>query len=178
MRWWMSVLLAGSCWAAWAAPAARAEVPAARAVLHDAKGNEVGTVTFSNAEQGVAVDIDLHGFPPGVHAFHIHEKGACEAPDFKSAGGHFNPTGAAHGFLNAKGPHAGDLPNITVGPDSTLQEIVITQRISLEPTASNSIFPEGGTSVVVHENADDYVSNPAGDAGPRIACGVIERTKG
>ena len=105
---------------------------------------------------------------------HIHEKAACRAPDFKSAGGHFNPSGAQHGFLNRRGPHAGDLPNIQVNADGTCRAEYVTNRISLKERGHNSLFRKGGTAVVIHRDADDYITDPAGQGGPRIACGIIK----
>ncbi len=149
----------------------------ARAVLLDSQADTVGIVTFEQLDTGVLVVGDIDGLAPGEHAFHIHEKGLCEAPDFTSAGGHFNPFNTQHGFLNDKGPHAGDLPNIVVGGDSTVRFEQQTRLITLESGAENSLFREGGTSVVIHRDPDDYITDPAGGGGPRIACGVIERVE-
>ncbi|MBD3239758.1 MAG: superoxide dismutase family protein [Chitinivibrionales bacterium] len=149
----------------------------ARAVLLNAEADTVGTVTFEEQDTGVLIVADIDGLPPGEHAFHIHEKALCEAPDFTSAGGHFNPFGTQHGFLNDKGPHAGDLPNITVGEDSTVRVEQRTRLITLESGAENSLFREGGTSVVIHQDPDDYITDPAGTGGARIACGAIERVE-
>jgi superoxide dismutase, Cu-Zn family len=157
--------------------AIRADAQSARAELKDAKGGEVGTVMFTESDSGVRIEIDITRLAPGTHAFHLHEKGACDAPDFKSAGGHYNPTGKKHGFLHPEGPHAGDLPNITVGADSTLKMTMTTKLVTLEKGAKTSLLLEGGTAVVIHQGADDYLSQPAGAGGPRIACGVIAEVK-
>lgn len=147
--------------------------PEAVAVLINPEGEPAGTVMFSRSNQGVKIDLDITNLPPGRHAFHIHENGICEPPDFTSAGGHFNPGGTRHGFLNPAGPHAGDLPNIEV-PGWTFQTTMVTGRLSLDKDAGNSVFKEGGTAVVIHEKPDDYITDPAGKGGPRIACGVIK----
>ena len=153
------------------------EAQSARAVLKDAQGDTAGTVMFTEIDSGVRIEVDITRLAPGTHALHIHEKGVCEAPGFKSAGGHFNPTGKQHGFLHPQGPHAGDLPNITVDPDSTLQMTLTTKLVTLEKGAETSLLREGGTAVLIHQGADDYISQPAGAAGPRIACGIIAEVK-
>lgn len=146
----------------------------AAATMRDAKGNDVGTATFRPAEHGVEVVVNLRGLPAGERAIHIHGVGSCEAPDFKSAGPHFNPEKRQHGKDNPQGPHAGDLPNVTVGSDGTLQTSFTAHGVTLGDGA-NSLFHQGGTALVVHAGVDDYKTDPAGAAGDRIACGVIER---
>ena len=122
----------------------------------------------------VRVRARVDGLEPGEHAFHIHENAACKAPDFESAGGHFNPAGTEHGFLNPNGPHAGDLPNISINEDGTGEMNVVTDRVTLEQDRDNSLFAGNGTAVVIHREPDDYITDPAGKGGDRIACGVIE----
>jgi Cu-Zn family superoxide dismutase len=124
----------------------------------------------------VRISLRVMGLPGGTHAFHIHNVGKCEAPDFKSAGGHFNPEGKKHGLKNPDGPHAGDMPNITVAANGRGRAQVINTRITLGEGA-NSVFHEGGTAIVIHEKADDEMTDPAGNAGNRIACGVIEKAQ-
>lgn len=143
--------------------------------LHNASGEQVATAHLSEEEEGVTIKLEGTNLSPGEHGFHIHEKGVCEPPDFESAGGHFNPTGAEHGLQNPKGPHAGDLENITVLEDGTVETEVTASMVTLEEGKENSLFQEGGTSLVIHSDADDYVSQPAGNAGDRIACGVIAK---
>ena len=140
----------------------------ARAVLKDSDGKEVGTVTLKAVPTGVLLDANFTGLPEGTHAFHIHGTGRCEPPSFKSAGGHFNPEEDQHGIENSAGPHAGDMPNIHVPANGRLRVEVLNQMVSLP-----GLFGGEGTSIVIHEKGDDYVSDPAGDAGPRVACGVI-----
>ncbi len=144
----------------------------ANATLMDKQGNMVGHVKLTEIPHGVLIKAELYNMPPGVHAFHIHSTGKCEPP-FKSAGGHFNPRGKAHGILKKKGPHAGDLPNIYVGDDGKLTFEVIADKVTLGK-GKNSLHDDDGSAIVIHAGADDYSSNPAGNAGPRIACGVIK----
>jgi len=143
------------------------------AELIDGKANPIGSAQLNQLEQGVQIVIAVSGLPVGKHALHIHETGACEPP-FESAGGHFNPTGAEHGFDSAGGPHAGDLPNIYVG-EGALEVEYITDRVTLAD-GETSLFDDDGSAIVIHEGQDDYVSEPAGDAGNRLACGVIEKS--
>jgi len=146
-------------------------VDRATAVLKDANGKEVGKVTIIAVPTGVLLDADLTAVPPGDHAFHIHAIGKCEPPDFKSAGGHFNPEEDKHGLMNEAGPHAGDLPNIHVPENGKLHIEVLDQRVSL----SDGLLDDDGSAIVIHQRPDDYKTDPAGNAGPRIACGVITR---
>ncbi len=150
----------------------------AEAVLRNPQGDTVGTVRFEETGDGVRISVSIDGLPAGTHALHIHETGDCSAPDFTSAGGHYNPTDAQHGFLNPTGPHAGDLPNFTVADDGTVEFSLVSARATLESGKKNTLFPEGGTAVVIHRDPDDYLTDPAGMGGPRIACGVIEKTSG
>lgn len=149
-----------------ASPALAADT--ATAVLKDPEGKDVGAVTLRAVPTGVLLDTKLSGFPPGDHAFHIHGTGKCEPPSFKSAGGHFNPEEDEHGLENSAGPHGGDMPNIHVPESGELHIEVLNQMVSL-----GGLLGGEGTAIVVHQKGDDYKSNPAGDAGPRIACGVI-----
>lgn len=143
--------------------------------LTDAKGGDAGTVTFKTEKKGVKVTIHLQNMAFGPHGVHVHQNAVCEAPDFKSAGGHFNPDSKHHGFQNPDGHHNGDLPdNVQVGEDHKGEASFLLTTISLDPAAPNSLMLNGGTSVVVHEHADDEKSDPAGNAGNRVACGVIK----
>lgn len=143
--------------------------------LQNSQGQPAGTVTFTNAKNGVRMKIALENIPFGEHAVHIHQNAVCDAPDFKGAGGHFNPAGKKHGYENPMGHHNGDLPkNVSVGEDHRGDATFVLTDISMDPSAANSIFANGGTSVVVHEKADDMKTDPAGNAGNRIACGVVK----
>jgi superoxide dismutase, Cu-Zn family len=155
-------------------PLLAAASPAATATLLDAQGKPVGTATLAPADGGVKISVTVSGVAPGLHGFHVHAVGKCEGPDFKSAGGHFNPASREHGLENPKGSHAGDMPNLSVGPDGTGKGDFLARGASLGAGAG-SLFPEGGTAVVLHAAPDDMKSDPAGNAGARIACGVVEK---
>jgi len=146
--------------------------------LKDAMGKEVGTAKLSDGPggKGVKIQLDVKNLPPGEHAFHIHMTAKCEAPMFTTAGGHFNPTNAHHGMNNADSPkpHAGDMPNFTVKPNGTAKITVNDPAVTLGD-GSNSVFANGGTALMIHAKADDLKSDPAGNAGDRIACGTITK---
>ncbi|WP_049680359.1 superoxide dismutase family protein [Peribacillus loiseleuriae] len=141
--------------------------------LQNTEGVKVGTVNLEETDAGVRISLEASNLPPGIHGFHIHETASCVAPTFKTAGGHFNPTNASHGIDHEEGPHAGDLPNIEVGKDGMIKEEVIAKHVTLKTHQENSLFDSDGSALVIHAKADDNQSQPAGDAGDRIACGVI-----
>jgi len=141
--------------------------------LINADGEQTGQATLTEEDKGVSIHIEAWDLPEGVHGFHIHDKGMCDPPTFESAGEHFNPTDAKHGFDHPEGPHAGDLPNLEVDSDGTVEATILNEMVTLKKSESNSLNHPDGTALVIHEKADDYVSQPAGDSGERIACGVI-----
>jgi Cu-Zn family superoxide dismutase len=152
----------------------QAQEQSANAVLMDPDGKEIGDVTISEVAQGLWIFAQAESLPPGVHAFHIHETGQCEPPDFESAGGHYNPSGKQHGWDNPQGHHAGDFANVHVHEDGRLAVEYFTDAVTLGE-GETTLFDQDGSAIVMHEGADDYQSDPAGHAGARIACGVISK---
>jgi superoxide dismutase, Cu-Zn family len=155
-------------------PGVTSPPPAAGATLKDSSGRIVGSAVLLQESDGVRILLDVKGLPPGTKAVHIHEAGRCEPPSFESAGAHLNPKKAEHGTENPRGPHAGDLPNITVDATGLGHLEVTNPRVTLEQ-GPNSLFNSNGAALVVHEGPDDMRTDPAGNSGARIACGVIVR---
>jgi Cu-Zn family superoxide dismutase len=145
----------------------------AGADLRNARGDKVGTAVLTQEAAGVRIVVQASGLEPGRHGIHFHETGVCEVPDFQSAGAHFNPDKKKHGLENPLGPHAGDLPNLEIGADGTGRAEFITRLVTLEPGKANSLVKAGGTALVVHDRTDDQKTDPSGNSGGRIACGVI-----
>lgn len=172
---WTVLTAAAAVASALSAPAAQTG-PGGTAVaaMHDRNGRIIGRADLRETPSGVLITLALHEARPGVHAFHIHTTGECQLPDFTSAEGHFNPTSRRHGFLALGGPHAGDLPNVHVPDSGRLTVEVLADGVRLSP-APASLFDADGAALVLHAGADDYVTEPAGDAGTRIACGVVTR---
>ena len=139
--------------------------------IYNNQEKKIGTAELEEVAKGVVVELKAEGLPPGLHGFHFHETGKCEAPTFESAGGHFNPTNAKHGTEHEEGPHAGDLPNLEVEDDGTVSVTVNAEDVSLSEDDDVSLV---GKAVIIHEKPDDGKTQPTGDAGDRLACGVIE----
>jgi Cu-Zn family superoxide dismutase len=148
----------------------------ARAEIVNAQGAKIGSAKITLTSDGVKIAVKVSQLTPGEHGIHIHTVGKCEGPAFTSAGGHFNPTNAHHGVHNAQEPHPhlGDLMNLVVDTNGKANASFITNGVTLGDGA-NSLFHEGGTALVIHAKADDLMSDPSGNSGDRIACGVIEK---
>jgi len=136
--------------------------------LVNSAGQAIGTVRAWQTAGGIAFRIDARGLPHGVHGIHVHPIGRCDPPDFASAGTHWNPTNKQHGLNNPNGPHAGDMPNVTVAANGVLQETVILPHANMA-----ELLDADGAAILIHANADDYVSQPSGNSGPKIACAVL-----
>ena len=141
--------------------------------LKDAQGKSVGDIVLWDQGSGVGLQLDLHDLTPGEHAIHFHQVPKCEAPDFKSAGGHFNPDAKKHGFDNPDGHHAGDMKNFTVGADGKAKIKMEDADVTLKDGPHSLL--SNGAAVVVHAKADDYKTDPSGNSGDRVACGVITK---
>jgi len=144
--------------------------------LKSASGDSVGSAVISPAPsgKGVQIALDVNHLPPGEHAIHVHQNAKCEPPQFTTAGGHFNPDKKKHGSANPEGPHAGDIPDFTVDADGTSKMTIVAPNVTYSE-GPHSIFSNGGTALMIHASADDLKSDPAGNAGARIACGVIAK---
>ena len=149
-----------------------AQAQTAKAALKDAGGKDVGQVQLLQTPHGVLLKLSVKGIPPGEHAFHIHSVGKCEPP-FTSAGGHFNPASKKHGMEAAEGQHAGDMPNLHVPANGELAVEIANPMITLAKGQPNSVFDADGSAIIIHAGVDDYKTDPTGNAGDRIACGVI-----
>ena len=148
--------------------------PSGHADFVNSQGQKIGTAVNTHTGEAVKIDVSVTQLPTGTHAFHIHAVGKCEIPDFKSAGGHFNPEAKQHGKDNPNGPHAGGMLNVEVGADGTAKFSIVNASVTLGQ-GPNSLFHEGGTALVIHEKADDYKTDPAGNAGSRIVCGIVRK---
>ena len=171
--------VAGTLGACASAPSTSNRIASATASIISASGEIRGTAElWQDRDNVVHVDVQVTGMSPGPHGIHIHAIGQCDgsgATAFASAGAHFNPLGRQHGLDNSAGPHAGDAPNFTVAADGTGRASVTTDRVSLTD-GSTSLFDADGSAIVIHAAADDQISQPAGNAGARIACGVVKKS--
>lgn len=147
---------------------------AVEAGLIDTKGNSIGEAHFTEVDGTLTISLRAENLKPGIHGIHLHEKAVCTPPDFKSAGGHFNPTDKEHGFDNPKGYHLGDLPNLKVGEDGKVSVKVTMHNLTLEPGKPNSLLDKDGSALVIHAAEDDYKTDPAGNSGDRIACAELK----
>jgi Cu-Zn family superoxide dismutase len=145
--------------------------------IKNARGESIGVAQIfeRKGQQGVTIRLTARNLPAGSLAAHIHQNGSCEAPDFSSAGPHLNPQQKQHGLRNPEGPHAGDMPNLNVRSNGRTRAVLHNSRVTLGD-GENSLFANGGTALVIHAGPDDMKSDPAGNAGDRIACGVIRRS--
>ena len=176
MRTRILVALAGLGLLSVSAQFANAAANSAHATIKNAQGAQIGTAKFSSAGSGVKVAVKVSQLTAGEHGIHIHAVGKCEGPAFTTAGGHFNPSNSHHGIHNTKDPkpHVGDMPNLTVGKNGKGSASFTIDGATLGDGA-NSLFHDGGTALVIHAKADDLMSDPSGNSGDRIACGVIEK---
>jgi superoxide dismutase, Cu-Zn family len=146
----------------------------AHADIVNAQGQNIGSAEIVPAKKGVKIEVNVSQLPPGKHGIHVHAVGKCDGPAFTTAGGHLNPDTKKHGKDNPDGPHAGDLLMIEAKADGTAKATLLDTMVTLGD-GPNSVFHEGGTSIVIHEKEDDYKTDPAGNSGARIACGVIQK---
>src|SRR5687767_1661881 len=151
------------------------DAPMAGASLFDSSGTRVGVATFSDSAGSGWMAVSVTGLTPGPHGIHVHETGACTPPGFESAGSHFNPDGKKHGIRNPAGPHAGDMPNLDVEPDGSADTTLSVPRGLLATVDSGSIIGPQKRALVIHADPDDHETDPSGNSGARVVCGVVER---
>lgn len=152
--------------------------PSGRATIRDAAGTSLGDLVLTSSATGVKITGSLTSVPAGTHGIHLHAVGKCEPSGFTrftSAGSHMNPANAHHGLDHPSGPHAGDLPNITASSSGTVSVDLTAPRVTLDASGAGGLFDADGTAIVIHASADDQKTDPAGNSGARIACGVVER---
>jgi Cu-Zn family superoxide dismutase len=148
--------------------------PRATASMHDASGRSVGVLNLEQSGTGVRIVGDLSGLPAGTHGIHFHQTGRCDGPDFATAGAHFNPFNRKHGLENPDGPHAGDMQNVVIPSQGAVLVEMLSPRVTLDD-ATTTVFDADGTALVIHAAADDQRTDPSGNSGARIACGVVTR---
>jgi len=163
-----AILILTAAAALTACETAREPVGGAPMPLIDSAGRQIGTVVAWQTTGGISFRVSASGLPHGLHGIHVHPIGRCDPPDFASAGTHWNPTGRQHGLNNPNGPHAGDLPNVEVAANGVLSQTVVLPNATMA-----QLLDADGSSIMIHANADDYVSQPAGNSGPKIACAII-----
>jgi len=163
-----AILILTAAAALTACETAREPVGGAPMPLIDSAGRQIGTVVAWQTTGGISFRVSASGLPHGLHGIHVHPIGRCDPPDFASAGTHWNPAGKQHGLNNPNGPHAGDLPNVEVAANGVLSQTVVLPNATMA-----QLLDADGSSIMIHAQADDYVSQPAGNSGPKIACAII-----
>ena len=174
MKWFKIVTIVGIAAMIGGCSAWRPNQPQAMAELKNANGEVVAKAGFWEEGESVRLFVQAQKLSPGKHGMHLHAAGKCDPPDFASAGGHFNPLAKKHGLWSSDGAHAGDLPNLEIGADGTGTLHYVTKLVTLG-SGPTSLFPASGTSLVIHAGPDDYVTDPSGNSGARIACGVVTK---
>jgi len=170
-----TIVVIAALLAIFAVAAAKSSAPKPVTVkLQNGQGKDVGAATLSQAAHGVSIKLNVHDLPAGDHGIHIHQTAKCEGPDFKSAGAHLNPDSKKHGLQSPDGPHAGDIPNFVADVKGKSKATVVAPNVTMGDDA-HSIFAGGGTALVIHAKADDGKTDPSGNSGDRIACGVITK---